>query len=55
MKIQTIHIINQKTIDKIKRVLDDKAHIHKKIREGKMAEIDSRIKFVKPVLCLCSL
>lgn len=49
MEMKKIHISNPKVVDKIKQIIADKAHIHQKIREGKLSEINSRIKFVKPL------
>ena len=42
-------IKNQNVIAKITKILDEKAHIHKKIREDKISEIKSDIHFVKPI------
>jgi hypothetical protein len=46
---KAIQITNQKVVAKITQILEEKAHIHKKIREGKIAEIKSEIKFAKPL------
>ena len=42
-----IKVTNPKVVAKIKQILADKAHVHKLMREGKLSEIDSKIKFVK--------
>jgi len=47
LKMKTIHITDTKIAAKIKQILTDKAHVHQKIREGKISEIDPKIKFVK--------
>jgi hypothetical protein len=44
-----IKITDQKIITKIIKILDEKAHIHQKIREGKIFEIKSGIRFVQPI------
>jgi hypothetical protein len=44
-----IKITDQKIISKLIKILDEKAHIHQKIREGKISEIKSAIRFVKPL------
>lgn len=45
---KVIKVTNQKVIAKITQILAEKAHIHQKIREGKIAEIKSEIRFAKP-------
>jgi hypothetical protein len=49
VEAKKIHISNPKVVDKIKQIIADKAHIHQKIREGMLSEINSHIKFVKPI------
>jgi len=49
MKTKVVHTSNQKFIDKIKKIVEDKIHIHQMIRKGKLSEISSDIKFVKPL------
>lgn len=46
MKSKVIHL-NREQYARIKKIMDDKAHIHQKIKEGKFSEINSAIKFVK--------
>jgi len=44
-----VNIQNQKVIAKITQILADKVHIHHKIRAGKIEEIKSSVRFVKPL------
>lgn len=41
---KVITLTNPKAIAKIKKILEDKAFIHKKIREGKVSEIKSEVR-----------
>ena len=47
MEVKKIHIRNPQVVKKIKQLIADKVHIHQKIREGKLPEIHSHIKFVQ--------
>jgi len=49
MEMKAVHISNPQVVDKIKQIIADKAHIHQKIREGKLSEINPHIKFVNPL------
>jgi hypothetical protein len=46
---KVITIRNQNVIAKITKILDEKAYIHKKIKENKISEIKSDIHFAKPL------
>ena len=48
MEIKRIKITDPKQIKVIKRLMNDKESIHRKIREGKVNEIEN-IKFTKPL------
>jgi hypothetical protein len=49
MEVKKVYISDSSVVGKIKQIIADKAHIHQKIREGKLSEINSHIKFVKPL------
>lgn len=42
---KVIKVTNPTLVAKIKKILADKEYIHKKIREGKLSEINSEIRF----------
>lgn len=42
-----VKITDPEQIKMINKLLDDKRHIHEKIREGKINEIRTEIKFIK--------
>jgi hypothetical protein len=46
---KVIKIEGSKAVNKIKEILAEKAYIHKMIKSGKIAEIRSDIRFVKPL------
>lgn len=49
MKTKTIVVTNPVYIQKIKKILDDKAHIMQKIEQGKFAEVKADLKFAQPI------
>ena len=49
MAEKIINITNPEIINRIKKVVADKKHIHQKIKEGKVSEIKSDIKFAHPL------
>jgi hypothetical protein len=49
MAEKIINITNPEIIKRIKKVVADKKHIHQKIKEGKVSEIKSDIKFAHPL------
>lgn len=48
MKDRIINI-TEKQFEKVQKIIDAKAEIHAKIREGRFSEIKTDVKFVKPV------
>lgn len=48
MKNKVIHV-SEDQFQKIKKVMEAKAEIHNKIKQGKFSEIKTVVKFVKPV------
>ena len=46
---RVIKISNTKVAAKVNKILEEKAYIHKMIRDGKFSEIKSDIKFAKPI------
>lgn len=49
MAEKIVNITNPEIIRRIKKIAADKKHIHQKIKEGKISEIKSDIKFAHPL------